>query len=191
MAANKRTDKQREDDKLIIAKYLLQALPVRTIAERLNEVNQANDKNYTIAYSQVAYDIKQILKEWREERKDTIDLVVDRELKKLDVIEAECWVAWEKSKNGKRVTKINGGTATGATVLGGEIKERSIEETFGDVKFFDKILACMDRRRDLLGYAAVKKIEFSGSVGVGVAPMDEESIAKEKARIMGNMRKVD
>ncbi len=189
MAANKRTDKQIEEDKLFISKELVKSTPYRKIAELLNAANKEAGKDYTLVYSQIAYDVKKILQDWREERKETIDLVVDRELRKLDVIEAECWAAWEKSKGGKRTTKINGGSTDGGTVAGGSIKERSIEETFGDVRFLDKVMSCMDRRKELLGYAAPKKVEFSGSVGVGVTPMSEEDIEKEKARILKNMGK--
>lgn len=192
MAATKRTDKQIEEDRTLISKWLLQNVSYREMIKKLAEHNKAAGKDYEIkSTGQIAHDVKAILKEWQEERKDIIDLVVDRELKKLDVIEAEMWAAWEKSKGGKRTTKINGGNVTSGAVGGGEIKERSIEDTFGDTRFMDKILSCMDKRKELLGYAAPKKVEFSGSVGVGMTPMAEEDIQKEKARMLKNMRKVD
>lgn len=188
MAETKRTEKQRQEDCTIIAKYMVQGFSVRNIAEMLNQENEQNDKDYSISKSQVMYDMKSILKEWQEERKDLIDLVVDRELKKLDVIEAECWQAWEKSKQGKRTTTIAGGQVINNQAGGGAIKERKIEETNGEIKYVTMILACMDRRRDLLGYAAPKKVEFSGSVGVGMTPMSEDEIAKEKERIKRNLK---
>lgn len=190
MAANKRTDKQIQDDRVYIAQQLVKGLTVREICVMLNEENVKKDKTYSIVHSMVHYDIKAILSEWRDERKDMIDLVIDRELRKLDVIEYECWKAWEKSKGGKRITRISGGATSGESIGGGTIKERTIEETFGDPRFFEKILTCMDRRKELLGYAAPKKVEFSGSVGVGITPMDEESIEREKARIYGNILKI-
>jgi len=192
MAATKRTDKQIAEDRTLIAKWLLQNISYRDMITKLAEHNKEAGKDYEIkSTGQIAHDVKAILREWQDERKDIIDLVVDRELKKLDVIEAEMWAAWEKSKGGKRTTKIDGGSTAGGAVSGGTIKERSIEDTFGDTRFMDKILTCMDKRKELLGYAAPKKVEFSGSVGVGMTPMAEEDIEKEKARMLKNMRKVD
>lgn len=190
MAKNKRTPKQTEDDKVFVAQQLVRAKPIREICRLLNEYNENNGKGYTLVHSQIAYDIKKILNDWRDERKEFIDLVVDRELKKLDVIEGEAWDAWEKSKDGKRVTKIAGGKLENGDVSGGNIRERSLEETNGDIKYLNLVLDCMDRRKDLLGYAAAKKVEFSGSVGVGVSPMQEDDIKKERERIMSNLKRV-
>ena len=192
---NKRTEKQKEADRLYVAEQLIKAYSVRTICKMLNEHNKSiNDKAYTLSHGSIAADIKKILNEWRDERKDTIDLVVDRELKKLDVIEGECWVAWEKSKTPKETTRTNteNEEATkdrgdGRDKSGRWAKVTTIESTNGDARYFDKIIQCMDRRKELLGYAAPKKVEFSGSVGVGVTPMDEATVLKEKERILNNM----
>lgn len=190
MAANKRNEKQKADDRTLIANWMVQNKTVRKIRELLNENNEQKGKGYSLSLGQVAHDMKNILQEWQDERKEFIDYVVDRELKKLDIIEAECWVAWDKSKLGKKTTKFSGGQVSATAVSGGKIKERSLEETSGDVKYLDKIFDCMDRRKDLLGYAAAKKVEFSGSIGVGVTPMSEDEILKEKERITSNLRKV-
>jgi len=190
MAANKRNDKQKSQDRTLIANWMVQNKTVRKIQELLNENNLEKGKGYTLSLGQIAADMKIVLKEWQDERKEFIDFVVDRELKKLDIIEAECWEAWDKSKQGKKTTKFSGGQITNTSVSGGKIKERSLEETSGEVKYLDKIFDCMDRRKDLLGYAAAKKVEFSGSIGVGVTPMSEDEIEKEKERIKGNLRKV-
>lgn len=187
---NKRTDKQMEDDKNFIAKQLLMSKTTRETLRLLNEENERKNKGYTLSLAMIVYDYKKVLNEWRDERKEYIDLIVDRELKKLDVIEAECWQAWEKSKEGKKITKLAGGTLSGGQVQGGSIKERSMEETNGDTKYLDKVFDCMDRRKELLGYGAAKKIEFSGSVGVGVSPMQEDDIAKERKRILNTLHKV-
>jgi len=190
MAANKRNEKQKSQDRTMIANWMVQNKTVRKIQELLNENNLEKGKGYTLSLGQIAADMKKVLQEWQDERKDFIDYVVDRELKKLDIIEAECWEAWDKSKQGKKTTKFSGGQITNTSVSGGKIKERSLEETSGDVKYLDKIFDCMDMRKDLLGYAAAKKVEFSGSIGVGVTPMSEDEIEKEKARIKNNLRKV-
>lgn len=190
MAANKRNEKQKADDRTMIAGWMVQNKTVRAIMQLLNDENEQKGKGYTLSIGQIAGDMKKVLQDWQDERKEFIDFVVDRELKKLDIIEAECWDAWEKSKQGKKTTKFSGGQITASAVSGGKIKERSLEETSGDVKYLDKIFDCMDRRKDMLGYAAAKKVEFSGSVGVGVAPMSEDEITKERERIVANMRKV-
>lgn len=193
MGANKRNDQQIADDKIFIAKLWLKAVPYRSIAEQVNEHNKSEGKDYEISYSQVAYDIKAIMEEWREERLDLVDLYIDRELKKLDQIERECWVAWENSKKGKKSIKLDGGDIGTdiRDITGGTIKEQSLEESVGDPRFFDKIMACMEKRKDLIGYGQPKKVEFSGSVAVGVSTMTEEDMEKEAKRIRNNMKKTN
>lgn len=183
MAAAKRDDNQIKEDRKLIAKWLVQSIPYRQMLKMLNEHNKEHGKDYEItSIGSIAYDVKAILEEWREERVELVDLVVDRELKKLDTIEKEMWEAWEKSKSGKTSKKYNvSGTSTDKTK---EIKEESFVETTGDSRYMDKIFECINIRKDLLGYAAPKKVEFSGSVGVGVAQMSDEEMNKEKERIL-------
>lgn len=185
---NKRTEAQKEEDRALISSFLVQKMSVRGIADEINRVNAGEGKGYTLSKSQVHYDIKLILEEWRDERKEFIDLVVDRELRTLDRVECEAWASWNRSKERKVSTKIEGGTISDGIILSGDVKEQKIEDSHGDTRYMNIILACMDRRKELLGYAAPKKIEFSGSVGVGVTPMNEEDINRERERILKNMK---
>lgn len=186
MAANKRTDKQIENDRLFISEQFLKGFTIREISENLNKRNEAQGYDYTLVHSMVAYDIKKVLEEWRENRKQYIDLLMERDLQKLEMIERECWDAWQASKNSTKKTTIKGGAIKDGQVTGGTLDKREMEDSNGDPRYIDRIFQCMDRRRELLGYGSAKKIEHSGTVNVGIKSMDSDEMKKEKARIKRN-----
>lgn len=181
--ARKRTEDQKKRDRSIIARGVLQGLSYAAITDEVNAA--ADDQGYQLSRQQIAYDAKNMLVEWQEERKEFVDQLVERELRKLDLIESECWAAWEKSKNGKRSTKIEGGQITGGRVGGGKLKERSQEDTFGDVRYLEMVFKCIEKRADILGFNAPKKIEANVQMGIGNAYsyMTEEEIEIEIKRL--------
>lgn len=184
-----RTADQIDHDKAIIAELMLKGYPTRKIAQHLNQVNIP--LGYTISHVTVYHHTKEILEEWRESRKEMINTIVEREVAKLDMMEFEAWQAWEQSKKGKSKTKVTGGR-----IVNGQIAEsapgtaeRTIETTTGDPRYMMIVLTCIDKRRELLGYGAAKKVEHSGSITVGVASMDETEMNKERQRIEANFLK--
>jgi hypothetical protein len=172
---NKRGPGQMESDKLFIAGLLVKSVTIREITRRLNEHN--TERGYSLSHVQVYKDIKSIYQEWKEAKNDLIDTKMDLELAKLDKMEDECWDAWERSKEGKRKTVIEGGQMIGSQLSGGTIKEREIETTFGDTKFLDIIQRCMEKRAALLGLNAPTKI-LAGVVN-GIGSMTREDIERE------------
>jgi len=182
MAANKRTKQNKNDDRRFISELYARSVPIREIARRLNDYNKSKEKGYTLHYSSIATDIKKILMQWQSENKEFITRVVDKEIRKLDLIESECWDAWENSKKGKSKSKYKGGNSNT-----GQLDEFTKESTNGDPKYFDKILQCIDRRKDLLGYGQAKKIELTGSIGVSAVDYTPDELEAEKKRLMLNV----
>jgi len=185
----RRTPEQIERDKGVISNLMLKSYPTREMARHLSQVT--NKDGYTVSHMTIHKHVKEILAEWKEQRKDLINNLIERELGKLDVIEFEAWQAWEASKNGKSRTKVVGGQIKNGTIINSDpgSAERIIENTNGDPRYFAVILQCMDKRRELLGYGAAKKVEHSGSVTIGVANLDESEMRKEKERMLSNMLK--
>lgn len=158
-----RTKQQKERDRSFIATLYVKNFSLQDMADKLAEFVQDEGDDYRLTPQQVWYDCKQILIEWKRTRLSDIDDFINIELKKLDRIENELWIAWDKSKGGKRKTKIDGGTLQGGAVTGGSLKERILEETNGDPRFLDQIMQVMDRRAKLLGYNAPLKVQITTS----------------------------
>jgi len=176
---NKRSDYQKESDRVFIANLLVKCFVIREIARQLNEKNKIEGRGYTLSFQQVHSDIKLIYAEWKEQKMEFIDSKMEHETAKLDKIESECWEAWERSKEGKRKTVIEGGEIVAGQMSGGSLKEREIETTFGDTKFLDIIQKCMDRRAALLGLNAPMKI--LAGLENSISGMTREEIEKEIA----------
>lgn len=171
----KRTELQRDSDMAFVAERWVMSVPIRRIAQELNARNI--DRGYSLSHVQVYNDIKEIYERWKMDRIEFVDAKIDLELAKLDKIEAECWEAWERSKEGSRKTIIEGGEIINGSMSGGKLKSREVETTFGDTKFLDIIQKCIDRRAALLGLnAPAKKISAELS---GLSEMSKEEIEKE------------
>lgn len=152
--APKRSEQQKESDRAFIAGEIVKCTQIREIARKLNERNIAENRGYTLHHTQIFWDLKIIYKEWKEQRSEFIEEKIELELAKLDKIEMECWEAWERSKEGRRKTVIDGGEINQPGMPGGKLREREVETTFGDTRFLDIIQKCMERRASLLGLNA-------------------------------------
>jgi hypothetical protein len=156
----KRTKEQRDADMLFEADLFVKGYTYRQIADSVNANIRERGLTYTISFQQVHKDVKELLISWKKERFDLIDDYVTSELKKLDRMEQELWAAWEASKDGKRRTKIEGGSIEGGNISGGKLKERNLETTHGNPRYMDLLLDVQQRRAKLLGYDAPTKIDI-------------------------------
>ena len=177
-----RTEEEKQRDYLEIAPLMIMNTPIRAIVEILKE---NEERSYTLSQTQVHRDTKAILQQWQEERKDFIDLLMDKELAKLDLIEREAWGAWQESKKGEKTTKIEGGEVINGQVSSGKIKERTMKSTPGDPRYLDMVQKCIDKRVEILGFAAAKKIDVNATVGVGnaIVYMAKDELDKEISRL--------
>ncbi|GAP96084.1 hypothetical protein [Leptolyngbya sp. NIES-2104] len=124
---------RREQDLTEIARRYLMGETQSTIAESLKVSQQT-----------ISADMKLIRKRWRDSSIRDFDEAIAVELAKIDLVEAEFWEQWEKSKLPKQVKKNE--KADGFT------KQTTIEETkCGNPAFLAGVLNCIDRRCRLLG----------------------------------------
>lgn len=170
----KRTVEQREADKTYCADLFVKGYTYRDIAKKLNEHNRENGLDYQVTYKTVFTDINQVLIDWKKERFDEIDNYIQLELKKLDKMEVELWNAWDKSKSGKRKTKIVGGSINGGVIRGGNLDNRQLEDTNGDPRYLDLLLKVQERRAKLLGYNAPVKLDVYSQPPKEESPSETE-----------------
>jgi hypothetical protein len=138
----KRTPFQRERDLERVTQLYLQGLSQYAIADIIG----------TVTRSQIARDIQEIQKRWREAGLINFNEAVNRELARVDRLEATHWRAWEKSFAGD-----------------GE----------GNPAFLAGALRCSEHRSRILGLFAPERKEFSGpNAGPFHLMTDNERIAK-------------
>lgn len=163
MAAPVRTKFQIEKDREQIAKWYLQGWTQAKIAEELG-----------LSRTQITYDLRVIQKQWVKNTTFALDEYKGKELAKIDVVESEAWEAWEKSKEQykrqyesfKGIKKIT--DENGIDKIQPQYVDKSIEteNQYGNSKYLELVMKCIERRCKMLGIDAPSKFEHTGKDGV-------------------------
>lgn len=110
-----------------------------------------------VTQQQVSKDLKVLTNKWRESALVDVNEIKLKELARIDNLEKEAWEAWEKSKKDTQETtkkaKGKGKTTT--------YKEQTVKDItmYGDPRFFQTIQWCINKRCEIFGVDAPKKIE--------------------------------
>src|SRR5262249_41025829 len=88
----KRTSIQRQHDRTVIARLYLEGKTQAEIGEQIG-----------VSQQQVAYDLKKIKAEWREQRTFDYTQIQNKQLAKIDLIEQEAWEAFRRSQQPREV----------------------------------------------------------------------------------------
>lgn len=132
--AHKRTPIQIEADRHTTASLYLQRWTQQQIANHLG-----------LSRQQITYDLKVIQDRWKHDTAMDLDALKIEQLAKIDEVERQHWLSWEKSCQDKEVTYTER-DATGQTRA--SVRR---EKQAGDPRFLDGILKCIERRCRLLG----------------------------------------
>jgi hypothetical protein len=147
MAAPKRSKIQRERDRATIAELYLKGWTQAKIASYL-ELNQ----------SQISRELSKVKARWQAESIQNYDLHVVEQLRRLAMLEAEFWAAWEQSRLPKE--------STSSQKRGSKIAvAKRTESRAGNPQFLQGVQWCIDRRCKLLGLDAPTKNEHTGAHG--------------------------
>ena len=113
--------------------------------------------NLGVSPAQITEDLKHLKKEWAS-RLSAHDDLLSSELMRIDQLEREYYQAWVLSKEGKKQTSV-----TQTTIKNKPLSDRNTssirnENDFGDPRYLAGVQWCIQRRCDLLGLNAPKKI---------------------------------
>jgi len=138
-----------------------------------------------IGQATVSRDLEALRVQWRESSSLAIDTILQRELAKIDLIEAEAWIAWERSKeNRERTTKERSSGETSA-------KSKVVVVTEGrlpDNEFLKTVQWCISKRCEILGLDAPRKLEHSGEIGgAAMSEADRQALIANIAAKLGAM----
>jgi hypothetical protein len=105
--------------------------------------------------------------QWRTKCTDAIEVQKNRELGRIDHIEAEAWRAWDRTiglhevKTTKTTTVSAAGDNADISIPADEIT-RKHERLAGDPRFLEIALKCVDSRRKILGLDAPSQVQVGG-----------------------------
>lgn len=181
-----RNHRERQFDLVRVATFYLRGFSQNAIAREMDRSPITIKK-----------DLDEIRKQWREKYVASFEQKVSEELAKIDALEHEAYLAWERSKE-KSIKKFRqvkqvelDMDGSGDVVLPADevIEREMVEQPVGDPQFLNVVMRCVDRRCQLLGLDAPKK-----TIGAGVILNGEQaesgSIAQgivldDRARING------
>ena len=154
MAENKRTDAQKEFDLTLISEMYRKGAYQENIKDAVNARYKSDGLQITLSRQQISHDIKKLIALWRESSLLDIDEVKQLEIEKINIIEAEMWESWFKSKTKKEVDKEKEGYNSK-----GDFYETLKETTYpiGSTCYIDTIKWCIEMRLKLAGWNPDKK----------------------------------
>jgi hypothetical protein len=142
-----RTKEQRAADLKDMARLRLFGHSQTAIADKLG-----------ISQATVSRDLETIVQGWKAEAVSDMDEIKAKELAKLDALEVEAYAAWQASKgeSQKKVVEDRPGKS------GGKFAKIETQQSDGDPRFLQALLAIQDRRAKILGFDV--PVKFDGTV---------------------------
>jgi hypothetical protein len=114
---------------------------------------------FGISQQQVSLDLKAIRAAWLNAAVRDFDAAKAQELAKIDTVEREYWLAWERSKQNKEVTIQESDGTYDEKTRQPRIKKASLrkEGQSGNPAYLAGVLTCIERRCAILGLDAPKR----------------------------------
>lgn len=140
--------------------------------------------HFGLSNASITKDIKAIHTEWKEDRLSDFDDMMQKELMRLDLVENQAWIAWEKSIEDTHQKSIKQTTGD----LGERTEKAQKELTMlGNPRYLDIMLKCSQQRSELLGLNAAKKLdhttngkEIQGTVVLEISSSGAEIVKQEE-----------
>ena len=133
-------------------------------------------KELGVSRQTVTDDLAIIRTRWRESEIRDFDSLRSEQLAKVDTVEAEYWVEWERSKaQATRKTSERRDGVDRASV--------TVEDQTGDPRYLQGVERCIERRCKLLGLDAPTRSEVSGPGGGPIVSETRQPMTPEEVRL--------
>lgn len=162
-------------DRRNIARLYLQGMTQQEIAGELK-----------LSQPTVSRDLKIIQQDWVEASVQDLNDRKAIELAKVDALEIEYWKAWERSQKDAEVNTSKVSSEGGEQKME---KQKRVEGQVGDPRYLQGIMQCIDRRCQILGIDAPKKIDAT-SGGKPIGQADEEQYNRAIHSLAQTIREV-
>ena len=171
MAAAKFTQAQREQNMTVIEQMYFSGHPQVEIAARIGVRPQT-----------LTYYLDKLNAIWQEKHAEKLDAHKARELARLDHVEREYWRAWERSQADTE-------TATQEQMDGKTRASLTKRSQFGDARFLEGILRCIETRLRIVGGFAPTKFAPTDPTGMNeYTGRSDSELVSEFARLVDASR---
>jgi len=143
----KRTSVQREHDLRIEAELYLKGWYQYQIADYISE-----RREYDISQGQISHDLRYLRERWLDSALVAIDRRQAEELARINQLERQYWEAWENSLQDHERDRVEEG-AQGSRTL------HETRTTDGNPRYLEGIQWCIERRIEMFGLNAPKKLD--------------------------------
>jgi hypothetical protein len=115
-----------------------------------------------VSQAQISRDLATIREDWKQSSIMDFNERKAQELAKIDAVETTAWAAWEKSCKDAEIyhTGVDKGRAgkDGQPLPERQKSWKTVKGQFGDARFLERVAWCINRRCELLGLDAPKKL---------------------------------
>ena len=190
MGSNPSTDRAKhqaviDDRRARVASFKCQGMSLRETIAALTKAKCINpDTKNPWSIKTIHEDLEALTALWRENSLRDITIVKAEELAKLDRLEREAWIAWDRSvgKHHTRTTKTGRVDRDGIVITEPEVTVKA-DTLDGDPRFMAIILDCQKRRSELMGLNAPQKIAQTTVDGEDL--FDQDARAALHAKLLG------
>ena len=170
----------------IVSEMRLQGKSVRQIADAVTARLQLKKK---VSTGTIHSDLKLLLQQWREDNNQNTEEWVQLEVARVDMLIAELYEAWDKSKKDYERTRASqernqievpqkegedkGGQPKRVTLPASRLKQSQSREqviNYGNVGYISEIRKLLEYRAKLLGLYAPARKEVTGANGQPLNP---------------------
>lgn len=132
-------------------------------------------KELGISQATVSRDLKVIQEDWVKESAQALDQRKAIELAKVDALELEYWEAWKRSQQDAVSEVSEMSTDSGGQKIK---KQKKVDGQVGDPRYLAGVMQCIDRRCQILGIDAPKKIDATTAGQPLTGQVDEEKYTR-------------
>lgn len=146
----KRSQAELDRDRKVIASLYLQGWIMADIAEEIGR-----------GVNTVSKDLKEIRRNWLKDAVWDYDALQARQLAKIDVLEGEYWLAWNRSCSAVQSRLVYDNDVGDFVVEKIELEKARD----GDPRFLEGVRKCIQDRCKILGVGAPDRLELTGAGG--------------------------
>jgi len=174
-----------DDRRARVASFKVQGLSIRETIAALTKakfVNPETGKPWGL--DTIQQDLAFLTEAWRSSALRDITEVKAEELAKLDRLEKEAWIAWDRSvgRHNSHTTKTGRVDRDGIVIKEPEVTVK-VDTLDGDPRFMAIILDCQKRRAELMGLNAPQKVAQTTADGEDL--FDADARAALHAKLLG------
>jgi len=154
-----RTGIQRERDIKDTVRMYLKGYTLQRIVDELQQ--RPGVDGYKLSVTTIRRDIDSVRDEWKKDAIINLHEHRMRELERIDSVEAEAWIAWDRSCEQQVTVTVRKNVGV-AEDVGGVTEESTVTHPFsGDPRYLAIAQKCVDQRTRLLGLDAPVTVDLN------------------------------